>query len=162
MERNLYEYRDIAAAYNAVAATFSDLQEQVLGPVMEHAAEQSKVATAELHSEIAGFEVGRDITVVTGPVKELSPQAMHLPVHWTSTRSPALFPAMEGVIEISAQSDSPPRTQVAFIGHYTPPLGAVGSLGDALIGHTVAAKAITHLLEDVATRLESAAQSRAT
>lgn len=65
---------------------------------------------------------------------------------------------MDGVLEIYPLASW--ETQVCLIGRYQPPLGLLGRVGDALIGHRLAEESIGRFFAELVERMEQALASR--
>lgn len=74
-----------------------------------------------------------------------------MPISWHVPDSRA-FPEFHGWIETVPVSDL--RTQLAVLGDYTPPLGLVGSVIDAIGGHVVAEITVRRFVEELRHILE--------
>ncbi|HVA37011.1 MAG TPA: hypothetical protein VNJ51_05305 [Candidatus Dormibacteraeota bacterium] len=72
------------------------------------------------------------------------PDATLLPISWRVPESRA-FPEFHGWIETAPISSM--RTHLAILGDYTPPLGLVGSVIDAIGGHLVAELTVRRFVE---------------
>jgi hypothetical protein len=128
---------------------------RVLQPATETAARRTGELVADLRVELGGFEIGRAVVVDAGPFGRDAVGSGRLPIAWKAANATALFPAIEGELVVTSMSDEPhPLTQITLAGWYRPPLGAVGALGDVLVGHRVAEASVRHFLEEVARRLE--------
>ncbi|HVA38977.1 MAG TPA: hypothetical protein VNJ51_15325 [Candidatus Dormibacteraeota bacterium] len=79
--------------------------------------------------------------------------AMLLPISWRVEDSKA-FPEFTGWIEAVPLSST--RTQLAILGDYTPPMGIVGSVIDAVGGHVVAQVTVRRFVERLRVLLEDA------
>ena len=71
----------------------------------------------------------------------------------SSERSPHLFPFMKA--ELSIYPLTATETQLDLSGHYEPPLGALGTAVDALIGHRLAEASVHRFVTDVAEYLKT-------
>ena len=70
---------------------------------------------------------------------------------WKATFPTALFPVMEGEVELSPHDKGTTRLTVS--GMYEPPLGKVGAWLDEAVMHNVAQATVKQLAEDIAERL---------
>jgi hypothetical protein len=70
-----------------------------------------------------------------------------IPIHWTATGTPGLFPALDADLEIAPLG--PERTQLAMSARYVPPLGVVGRAIDRAVLFRVAEATIKDFLDRV-------------
>jgi hypothetical protein len=71
-----------------------------------------------------------------------------IPMVWTATGTPGLFPRLEADLVIGALGTE--RSQVALRGTYTPPLGSIGRALDRLALHRIAEAAIKSFVDRIA------------
>jgi hypothetical protein len=134
-----------------------------LGGIFERA---TKSATGRAHAlaanlkvDLGALEVGTDVVIRVlgveerdqGPVGR-SPTTF-IELRWNAARAAALFPSMEA--ELIVYPLSRDETQIELHGRYTPPLGAVGSALDSLVGHRLADASVHRFVTDVAGLLRS-------
>jgi len=67
---------------------------------------------------------------------------------------PRLFPLMKA--ELSIYPLTTTETQLDFLGHYEPPLGALGKAMNAVAGHRIAEASVHRFVSDVAGYLRKA------
>jgi len=102
---------------------------------------------------LAGVEIGVDVRVHVRCIRDQTkPAADALPVtrvalSWEATTMPGIFPAM--LAEFSARPFSTDRTELSIEGSYWLPLGHVGNVIDATVGHRIAESAVGRLLADL-------------
>jgi hypothetical protein len=107
---------------------------------------------ASLHTGMGGVDVGVDVRIHVHGVRDdvgvagMSP-VTHVELAWEALRATALFPVM------NAQLSFWPLTSSETHGAYRPPLGVVGNVVDAAVGHRVAEAAVHRFLDDVAEQL---------
>ena len=70
-----------------------------------------------------------------------------LPLRWTPTDAPGLFPALEADLEVAPLP--PDRTQLAMSARYVPPLGPLGKAIDRAILYRVAEATLKDFLDRV-------------
>lgn len=75
-----------------------------------------------------------------------------IPITWSATGTPGLFPSMEAGIVIAALG--PDLTQVALRGSYDPPLGSVGKALDRTLFHRVAEASVKSFVDRIASSIE--------
>lgn len=155
MQRNLYTYAYLDIPYDEVAAALRGDPTALLQDATGTASERTDVLSTHLRVDLGAFDVGRDAIVQIGEIRDLGPHAVAVPLRWDGGERGGLFPAMEGFLEAAAIAVHPPATQLSFIGHYQPPLGWIGAIGDAGPGRRIAEMAVHHFLDDVTTRLKA-------
>lgn len=113
------------------------------------------------HTELAvelgaGASARQAVTIELGAPR--GTDALTLPLQWQATGREHLFPTFEGELEAAPDRSG---TRLRLRGRYTVPLGWLGKLGDGVKGHRVATRSLTRYLEDVARRLDSEVNRRA-
>ena len=103
--------------------------------------------------QVAGIEIAKDVVIRVKSTDERRSAALDtmvtlIELEWEAAQSPRLFPLMRG--ELSVYALSATETQLDFLGHYEPPLGALGSAIDAIVGHRIAEASVHRFLTDVA------------
>jgi hypothetical protein len=110
---------------------------------------------SSLKIEVGGLEVAKEVEI-----RVLSSDAGTRPggepfarfqLEWRAKDSPGLFPTMR--CELVAYPLTPHETQLELEGEYTPPLGALGSAADALVGHRIAEASTHRFLDEVVERI---------
>jgi hypothetical protein len=71
-----------------------------------------------------------------------------VPVSWRAADADVLFPTFAGELQAALLPEE--RCELAMLGSYQPPLGAVGELVDRLVLHRVAGQALSRFLERTA------------
>ena len=128
----------------------------VLSAATNAAAARARDVAAALHVNIGPLDVGAEISVTLGEISEQSYTAptsrvTRIPIEWSAAQRAPLFPVMKG--ELSVYPLTATETQLEFAGHYEPPLGIVGGVLDATVGHRIAQASVHRLITDVATYL---------
>ncbi len=121
------------------------------------AAARADALSTELHASIGPIDVsaGIDIRVLSTELGEspVGDEATRVTLEWQAARSPGLFPVMRAVLSIYALT--PTETQLELEGDYQPPLGALGRVVDAAIGHRIAEASVHRFIEQVAGHLRT-------
>lgn len=122
------------------------------------AAARAVSIASELHVNVGGFEVGTDIKITLGPVVERpadvkTPRRTTFPLEWEAAHLPRLFPFMHA--ELAVYPLTPTETQLELVSRYDPPLGAVGSAVDALVGRRIAEASVHRFVSEVAAHLRA-------
>ena len=113
----------------------------------------------ELRVQVGGGSIGRRVRAEVGPISMsprkpgLPPRALEVPVTWSAAEHPALFPILNGQLRIGDIGHD--TIELRLTGEYTPPLGALGAIGDRLAGHQAATVSLRAYLLEVAHRLDA-------
>jgi hypothetical protein len=117
------------------------------------AASRTRTVAAALRVNVAGIEVGKEISISVHQVEEkaggaTSSPVTHLDLVWEASDSPGLFPVMNAQLSIYPLTAT--ETQLDFRGNYEPPLGWLGSAVNALAGHRIAEASVHRFVSEVA------------
>lgn len=112
---------------------------------------------ANLKVDLGAFEIGTNVAIEVvgfeereqGPSGHVTTTCIRL--KWKAAHAAALFPSMEA--ELLVYPLSRDETQIELHGHYTPPLGVLGSALDSLVGHRIADASVHRFVTDVASLL---------
>lgn len=156
----------IIRVYDYVNHPYADVCEKIIsnGPSIfrdatKSAAGRAKSVASKLRVNIAGIEVGTEISISVNNITEHAESALSGPItqidlEWEAAKMPRLFPFMKANLSIYALTAT--ETQLDLLGNYEPPLGLVGSAMDAVIGHRVAEASVHQFVADLAAYLRSA------
>jgi hypothetical protein len=113
------------------------------------------VHSRELEIHAGPVPVHDRFTIEIGQL-EVYPDDHFCRLHLTcrGDRHHLVLPDVDAVIDASDAGDD--RTQLEVVGHYSPPMGALGALEDALIGHRAVHEAMTLVVADLAAALQAA------
>lgn len=156
-ELRAYEY--VNRPYATVSEALRSDLGGIFGRATQGAASRAGTLAAHLKVELGGLEIGADVAIEVGEIQQTEAGAGHqppqtkIPLRWKATKSAALFPQMEA--ELTLYPLSPEETQIDLHGHYTPPLGALGSAVDSLVLHRVADASVHRFVSDLATLLRA-------
>lgn len=144
--------------YEAVRQAIKADPAAVFSAATKNAASRANNVAAGLHVNIAGIDIGTDITIQVKAVEELdkkigSPPMTRLQLEWAAEKMPGLFPFMEA--ELSIYPLSATETQLDLSGEYQVPLGLLGKTVNAAIGHRIAEASIHQFVAEVAAYLRS-------
>ena len=103
-----------------------------------------------------GHRVTKTVSIDVGDATRLGEKTV-LPLIWRAAGAEALFPVMEGDLEVAPLG--PNRTQLAMSARYQPPLGPVGRAIDRAVMHRVAEATIKDFVDRVAAAIEARAAS---
>ncbi len=151
-----YDY--VNHSYEKVRDTLRDHAAQVFSRATTAAASRAKSVAAELRVNIGAIEVGTEISIRVGNIVEeprhgKTPATTRLELEWEAARSPHLVPFMKAELAIYPLTAT--ETQLDLKGNYQPPLGALGSAIDAVVGHRIADASVHRFLTDVASYLKN-------
>jgi hypothetical protein len=123
------------------------------------AADRARTVASALRVNIAGLDVGTEVDISLGEVTEVPRAPGQIPsttiaIQWEATTRPRLFPLMRARLSVYPLTST--ETQLDFEGSYEPPLGAVGSAIDAVVGHRIAEASVHRFVVDVAHHLREA------
>ena len=158
-ERNLIRVYDyVNHPYEAVRKRLAEDPTGVFRNATKVAALRANTLAAELHVNIAGIEVGTDIAITVKSVETIekkgnSPVSTKIELEWEAAKMPRLFPLMKAELLIYPLTST--ETQLDLAGKYEPPLGILGSVLDAAVGHRIAEASVHQLISDVAAYLRS-------
>jgi len=96
-------------------------------------------------------KLSRRAKITLGASQSRSDGATLVPIHWRDANSHN-FPEFKGCIEILPMAEN--VSQLAIIGQYHPPFGALGAAFDAAIGRRIAEVGVEQLLERLRSQLE--------
>ena len=113
------------------------------------------------HADVA-YRHGEEIRARLGPGERAPAKAVHLdlgtpmrssaettvPMVWSATGTPGLFPRLEGDLVISSVGSD--LTHLALRGSYRPPLGPVGRVLDRALLHRVAEASVKRFVDRLA------------
>jgi len=150
--RTVHCYEYVNRPFDAVRELLRLHALDVFQKATKSAASRAGAVGASLHAQVGTLDVAVDvrlhvqnITDDTG-VAGMSP-VTRITLGWEAERATALFPVMKAVLSFWPLTSS--ETQMEIEGAYRPPLGAVGNVADAAIGHRVAEAAVHRFLDDV-------------
>ena len=125
------------------------LRALVAGPthVFRQATSAGAVDDAVLRVHVAGVEIGAEISITTVRVEQQEGPRLQIDLAWQAAKHPAAFPTMTTTLRVFPLT--PTETQLALEGTYIPPLGPVGALLDAAVGHRFAEEAVTQFVRQV-------------
>jgi hypothetical protein len=150
--KNVRCYGYVEHPYEQVRALLHDRPLELLQRATKSASARTRALVANLRVDLAGVEIGVDVRTHINRVRDEQGVAGLSPVTcvdlgWEAVHAPAIFPLMSA--RISAWPITSTETQLELEGDYEPPLGALGTALDALIGHRIAEASIDRLLQDL-------------
>jgi hypothetical protein len=156
--REIRSYDYVNHPYERVRDVLAQDALAVFQAATKNAASRARSVAAELHVNVAGFEIGTDISISVKNIEERAREmkaspATCLQLEWEAVKSPRLFPFMKA--EFSIYSLTATETQLDFSGLYEPPLGALGSVMDTIVGHRIAEVSVHRFVTDVAAYLRT-------
>ncbi|HKY77166.1 MAG TPA: hypothetical protein VJS45_13555, partial [Acidimicrobiia bacterium] len=104
----------------------------------------------ELRVRPGGREYGRPVRFHVGGLVAGKDRA-RAALGWADATRPHLFPQLEAVLEVVPVSTlSLPYTQIGVLARYRPPFGALGAIGDRIMGAEVTDASLTTFLDELA------------
>jgi|HubBroStandDraft_2_1064218.scaffolds.fasta_scaffold56433_1 hypothetical protein len=149
-------YQYINRPYEEVRNVLRSRPLEILQRATMSAAARGKALMSHLSVEIGKVEVGVDVRTCLHGIREDEGAAGLTPVTrvdigWEAAGAPTLFPVMRAQLSVWPLTST--ETQLELEGAYAPPLGLVGKVIDAAIGHRVAEAAVHRFLEDAVEQL---------
>lgn len=148
-----YVNRPFAAVRDALRANPNDIFRRATSG----AASRADTLAATLHVDIAGLDIGKEVTIEVLNVTERSDAspgpAIFFQLAWRASERGAMFPAMKA--ELAVYPLSKDETQLDLQGTYEPPLGVLGKVLDALLMHRVAEASVHRFVVEVAALLRA-------
>lgn len=115
-------------------------------------ASRGMVAGGELSLRLAPPDAPIPLPSKRGRVDVETPfrrgDAWVLPFHWQATGVAALFPQIEGEVQLAPLG--PAEVRMSLTGHYRPPLGELGQVADAVLLHRVVERSVRVFLAAMA------------
>ena len=159
MERRLDATDAARAHFEDAAQLLADDPAQVFSPPADIEARYARRLSVTLTAPLGGgASVVQTVVLELGP-PERSPDAIVLPMAWRPIGHPHLLPVFQGCLEAAPHGA---HTRLSLHGTYRPPLGLIGTAGDALAGRHLAHYTLAALLRTVAQRLDKAIVTRRT
>jgi hypothetical protein len=162
-EIRCYDY--VNQPYEQVRDALGENAIAVFQSATKAAASRAKSIASELRINIAGIEVGTDISISVRNIEEHTNEVTRSPttqlmLEWEAAKSPHLFPFMRA--ELSIYPLTATETQLDFSGNYNPPFGPLGNVINTLVGHRIAEVSVHRFVTDVAGYLRTTlAETRA-
>jgi len=156
--REIRSFDYVNHPYEKVRDALSSDAVSVFRSATKAAASRARSVAAELHVNVAGIDVGKEISISVHQVEEKARSGTtypvtHLDLEWEASESPGLFPVMSGQLSIYPLTAT--ETQLDFRGNYEPPLGWLGSAVNALVGHRIAEASVHRFVSEVAVFLRT-------
>jgi hypothetical protein len=155
-EIRCYDY--VNHPYEQVRAALTADAQRLFQRATRSAANRAEHVAAALRVDIGGVEIATDIEIAIGDVEE-TPRAFKTPpttrimLSWEAAEHPRLFPFMNATLAVYPITNR--ETQLELTGHYEPPLGALGSAINAVVGHRIADASVHRFLGEVAEHLRA-------
>jgi hypothetical protein len=152
-EREIRSYDYVNHPYAIVRDVLSADPQGVFRAATIAAASRAEAVAAQLHVNVAGLQVGAEIATSVGEIEETgragsSSRVTRIPIDWEAAHRPLLFPLMNAVLSVYPLTAT--ETQLDFVGRYEPPLGKLGEVVDAAVGHRIAEASVHRFVADVA------------
>jgi len=152
-EVRCYDY--VTAPYERVRSLLHSDGAGIFTRATSTAGDRVRELCATLRLNVGPVEVGVDVRLhVTGITDELTATGdprTRLEFSWQAAQGAGFFPIMEATL--AAYPLAPQETQLDLLGRYRPPVGSVGTVIDAAVGHRVTEATLHRLLRDVRTAM---------
>jgi hypothetical protein len=144
---------------NQPYAAVRDLLTQDASTIFRTATKVAEARTdeivASLSVDLQGIEVSKDVTIRINKIHEdpgaRATKVTHVELEWQAKDAPGLFPVMKADLKVYPLSST--ETQIDLTGPYEPPMGALGKVLDAAVGHRIAEASVHRFVSAVAERL---------
>ncbi|MFN0101858.1 MAG: hypothetical protein ACKV2U_07185 [Bryobacteraceae bacterium] len=117
---------------------------------------RAQSVAAELRVDLGGIAIGTDIMIAVKGIEEKAAEpgtsaSTRLHLEWEAATFPGLFPLMKA--ELSLYPLTATETQLDFSGVYKPPMGPLGGVLNAVLGHRIADVSVHRFVSSVAEHL---------
>lgn len=145
-----YDY--VNHPYEKVRAALAANPKLAFASATKAAASRAQSLASELRIDVAGVTIAADIVIhilstTERPDASGSNSSTVIELEWEAANRPHLFPFMRAELAFYPLTGS--ETQIDFSGNYEPPMGALGSTINALVGHRIAEGSIQRFVTDV-------------
>jgi hypothetical protein len=152
-EREIRSYDYVNHPYRVVRDALASDAQGVFRAATMAAASRAEDVAAQLNVEVGGLRIGAEIATAVGEIEDsgFGPGATpvtRIPITWEAARQARLFPLMSATLFVYPLTKS--ETQLDFVGRYEPPLGKLGDVVDAVVGHKIAEASVHRFVADVA------------
>jgi hypothetical protein len=152
LQRHVYTSTHADIPFADVQAILRDAPERLFPPAADDAADAVQSREIEVH---AGPVAIHDRFRIELGELETYPDdhfcRLRLTCH--GDRHHMVLPDIDAALEASDTGDQ--RTELELVAHYSPRLGALGALEDAVVGHRAVEEAMTQLVTDLRAALEA-------
>lgn len=151
--REIRSFDYVNFPYERVRATLSGAALDVFREATRAASSRAQSVASALRVEVAGIEIGKEISIAVNDISSREAGATSSPVtrlklEWEAASQPHLFPMMKAELDIYPLTAT--ETQLDFSGSYDPPLGWLGSAVDAVVGHKIAEASVHRFVSELA------------
>jgi len=141
---------DVSRPFEAVRERFVS-DGTWFAPLASAAEEDGEALYLRMGPSWASGRVAREIRVTLGPPRDRG-IAVVVPVSWQSSGLPALFPVLDGDVELLPRN--PDYCRVSLFASYVPPFGQLGGQLNRALLHHVAQSTVRSFLVRMAESLE--------
>lgn len=155
-ETRVFDY--VNRPYERVRAALTKDALAIFQSATRAAASRAQSVASQLRVDLGGIAIETDIHIAVTSIDESdSPPLTRLHLEWRAATHPALFPLMKASLALYPLTTT--ETQLDFTGIYEPPLGLVGKVVNAAVGHRIAEASVHRFVSDVATYLRAQLQN---
>lgn len=161
--REIRTYEYVNHPYEGVRDALLNDANGIFRHATQAAAGRAETVAAALRVNVAGLDVGKEIRIKVGapvesPADVGKQPSTRIPIEWEAASRPGLFPLMRG--ELALYPITGTETQLDLGGTYVPPMGPLGGVLDAVVGHRIADASVHRFLGDVAHHLRATLGSK--
>jgi hypothetical protein len=142
---------ELAVPHETVEAALGDRPATWLTDIATEAADHGRRLLMEVGTGQGPVRLDKRVRIDLGQPRRLASRVL-VPLRWVATGPAALFPTMEGDLEIGALG--PRATQLALSASYEPPLGRLGGLLDQALLHRLAEATVKDFLDRLGAAIE--------
>lgn len=146
----VYDFIQLELPFEVAKTSLLDGASRWLDPLATQACSDGQGRLVEVGIVSRRAEVVKQVRVVVGSPHERG-DFVTVPLQWQATGFPALFPSLDGELEIARLSLS--NTHLGLMGRYEPPLGPVGRLLDEILCHHIVEGSVRMFLRGIAAAL---------
>ncbi len=144
------DFVDVALPLAAVRGSFTG-DDAWLAPLANTAADDGETLRLRVGPRGPGRGLTREVRVRLGPARQRG-DAVVVPLAWEATEHSALFPALNGDLELAPLG--PDVCRLTLSASYAPPFGDLGRALDTALLHHLAQSTVRSFLSQVASTLE--------
>jgi hypothetical protein len=155
--RTLRCYQYVNRPYERVRPALRDRGLDIFRHATSSASARADALASTLRVQVAGLEVGVDVHIHVGAMRDepwiagLSP-VTRIEIGWEAARATGFFPTMKAVLSVWPLTAT--ETQLEIEGTYEVPMGVVGGAIDSVLGHRIAEAAVHRFIDDVVEELK--------
>jgi hypothetical protein len=156
--RMVRSFQYVNRSYQEVCALLLREPLDVLQRATTSASKRTKSLATSLRVTLSAVEISVDVRLFIRHIREDlaldgSSRTLRLQLTWEAMTNPGLFPSM--LAELSVGELSGTETQIEIHGAYWTPMGPLGAVIDAAVGHRLAEAVVHRFLVDLVEQIRS-------